>query len=279
MSRNVKIALIQQHAKTDIMDNLDRGVMAMEEAAKKGAQIVAFSELAFSTFYPQHTAPQDFIDLAETIPGSTTNIFSQLARKLNVIVILNLLERKGDQTFDASPVINSDGKILGVTRMVHVIEAPYFHEKGYYTPSIGENLVHKTALGNIGIAICYDRHFPEYMRILTLMGAELVVVPQAGAIDEWTPGLFEAEMQVASFQNGYYTALCNRVGEEESLTFEGKSFVTAPDGRIMTQAPAGEDHILYADLDLDEVNTSQASLYFLPDRREEIYKYWETEVK
>jgi len=109
------------------------------------------------------------------------------------------------------------------------------------------------------------------MRLLRLQGAELVVVPQAGAVGEWPPGLFEAELQVASFQNGYFTALCNRVGREECVTFEGKSFVTAPDGRILAQAPAGVDHLLIVDIDLAEVATSHAARHFLSDRRPETY--------
>ena len=155
--------------------------------------------------------------------------------------------------------------------MVHIYEGPCFHEKGYYAPGPPAPLVHHTAVGTIGVAICYDRHFPEYMRLLRLQGAELVVVPQAGAVGEWPPGLFEAELQVASFQNGYFTALCNRVGREECVTFEGKSFVTAPDGRILAQAPAGVDHLLIVDIDLAEVATSHAARHFLPDRRPETY--------
>lgn len=279
MSRKIKIALVQQHATSDLMDNLDRGVMAFETAAKAGAELVVYAELAFTPFYPQHTAAENRLKLAEAIPGPTTDIFCQLSRKHKIVTVLNLFERREKQTFDSSPVIDTNGKILGITRMVHVLEAPFFHEKGYYTPATGEDLVFKTNLGQIGIAICYDRHFPEYMRILALKGAELVVVPQAGAVDEWPPGLFEAEMQVAAFQNGYFVALCNRVGEEESLTFEGKSFVASPGGSIVDQAPAHEDHILISEIDLDQVKASQAAVYFLPDRREDVYNFWEIEKK
>jgi N-carbamoylputrescine amidase len=279
MSRKIKIALVQQHATTELMDNLDRGVLAFETAVNAGAQLVVFAELAFTPFYPQATATDNMLDIAETIPGPTTDIFCQLARRHQVVTVLNLFERRSKQTFDSSPVIDADGSILGITRMVHILEAPFFHEKGYYTPATGEDLVFKTQLGHLGVAICYDRHFPEYMRILALKGAELVAVPQAGAVDEWPPGLFEAEMQVAAFQNGYFVALCNRVGEEESLTFEGKSFVASPSGIIIDQAPAAKDHILISEIDLDMVKSSQASVYFLPDRREDVYNFWEIEKK
>lgn len=274
MSRKIKIALIQQHATHDKDDNLRRGVDAFEAAAKQGTKVIAFAELGLTYFYPQHPTKGDHLKLAESIPGRTIEIFSNLAKTWKTVVVLNLFETDGNKTYDSSPVIDADGTLLGVTRMVHIFEAPCFHEKGYYTPGDGKKLVYETAVGKIGVAICYDRHFPEYMRALGLQGAELVFVPQAGAVGEWPSGLFEAEMQVAGFQNGYFTALCNRVGKEDCVTFEGKSFVTAPDGRIIAQAPAMEDHILVCEIDLDEVKKSHARQHFIPDRRSELYSIW-----
>ena len=112
------------------------------------------------------------------------------------------------------------------------------------------------------------------MRSLALKGADVVFIPQAGAIDEWPPGVFEAEMQIAAFQNGYFTALCNRVGAEECLEFAGESFVCGPDGRVLARAPQGEDHILYADIELADVEESHARRLFLRDRRPELYADW-----
>ncbi len=120
------------------------------------------------------------------------------------------------------------------------------------------------------MAICYDRHFPEYVRALGLKGADLVVVPQAGAGDEWPPGLFEAELQVAAFQNGYFAALANRVGEEEGLTFAGESYVADPFGRVIARAPVGEEAILYAELDLSQLKQCPARRQFLPARRPDL---------
>jgi predicted amidohydrolase len=158
--------------------------------------------------------------------------------------------------------------------MVHITDYPCFHEQGYYAPGDTGAPVFDTGAGRIGVAICYDRHYPEYMRALALAGAEVVVVPQAGAVDEWPDGLYEAELRVAAFQNGYFTALCNRVGAEENLDFAGESFVCAPDGRVVARAPQGSDHILYADLDLDQVESSHAQKLFLRDRRPELYADW-----
>ncbi len=267
----MKIALIQQHATQDRENNLKRGVAAFHEAAKSGADLIAFAELGFLPFLPQFPAGPDAAQRAEPIPGPTTKIFSQLARQYGAVVVLNLFEKAGKKTYDASPVIDADGTLLGVTRMVHIMEGLGFYEKGYYTPGDKGEFVFETKVGKVGVAICYDRHFPEYMRNLGLQGAEIVVVPQAGALGEWTEGIFEAELQVAAFQNGYYTALVNRVGKEEALHFAGESFVVDPDGRILAQAPADEDCILYTEIDPTYASQCTAKQFFLPDRRPEVY--------
>lgn len=268
----MRIALVQQHAGEDPADNRARGRAAFLEAARNGADLVAFAELAFTRFYPQAPATDASPGLAETVPGPTTDLFGALARETGTVAVLNLFERDGVRTFDSSPVIDADGRLLGVTRMAHIMEGPGFHERGYYTPGDQENFVFATAAGRVGVAICYDRHFPEYLRGLRLAGAELVVVPQAGAVGEWTEGIFEAELQVAAFQNGYYAALVNRVGREDALEFAGESFVTDPDGRVIARAPRGLDHILYADCDLSKNAASHAARHFLEDRRPEVYR-------
>jgi predicted amidohydrolase len=268
----MKIALIQQHATEDLEGNLRRGIENFRHAAEAGARIIAFAELAFLPFIPQFPAGPDATERAEPIPGRTTQLFSELAREYGVVTVLNLFEKEGAKTFDASPVIDTDGSLLGITRMAHIMEGPGFFEKGYYTPGDNLSFVYKTKVGKIGVAICYDRHFPEYMRNLALQGAELVFVPQAGAVDEWPPGVFEAELQVAAFQNGYFAALVNRVGKEEVLEFSGESYVVDPWGRILAQAPRGEDHILYAECDLNKIPKCPAKSHFFRDRRPDLYR-------
>ncbi len=270
----MRIALIQQRAGPDKTANVERGLAALETAAKAGAELVCFAELAFEPFYPQRRAEPGYAELAEPVPGPTSVAFARRARELGVVVILNLFERDGERCFDCSPVIDADGTLLGRTRMVHITDFPCFHEKGYYAPGDTGAPVYDTKACRVGVAICYDRHYPEYMRALALGGAELVVVPQAGAVGEWPEGIYEAELRVAAFQNGYFSALCNRVGDEERLTFAGESFVCAPDGRVVARAPAGEDHLLLADLDLGEVERSAARRLFLADRRPELYRVW-----
>jgi N-carbamoylputrescine amidase len=199
-------------------------------------------------------------------------MFSRLAKETGVAAVLNLFERDGGRTYDSSPVIDADGRLLGVTRMVHIMEGPGFHEKGYYTPGDGPDFVFETAVGRVGVAICYDRHFPEYMRGLRLLGAELVVIPQAGSVGEWPEGLFEAEVRTAAFQNGYHAALVNRVGREESLEFAGGSFVAGPGGTVIARAPEGQEAVLYADCDFAANRDSHAGRHFLADRRPGVYR-------
>ena len=268
---SLKVALVQQHATADPEENRERGSRAFLEAARAGAGLVAFAELAFTPFYPQVPAGPESGRAAETVPGPTTDLFGRLARETGAVAVLNLFERDGGRTYDSSPVIDADGRLLGRTRMVHIMEGPGFHERGYYTPGDGANSVFGTKAGRIGVAICYDRHFPEYMRALRLLGAELVVIPQAGAVGEWPEGLFEAEVRTAAFQNGYYAALANRVGREEVLEFAGQSFVADPDGTVVARAPQGRDAILYAECDFARNRACHAARHFLDDRRPDVY--------
>lgn len=268
---SVRIALIQQHAGPSVRENLERGAEAFVRAARKGAQLIAFAELAFSRFHPQRPARTNPIAKAEPVPGPTTELFRCLAAEHGVVTILNLFERKGTKTYDASPVIDADGRLLGVTRMMHIMEGPGFHERGYYHRPRPGRFVFPTAVGRVGVAICYDRHFPEYMRGLALLGAEIVVIPQAGTAGEWPEGLFEAEVRVAAFQNGYFAALANRVGREPVLRFAGGSFVADPDGRVIARAPEGRDAVLFADCDRALIARSAARRHFLEDRRPSAY--------
>ena len=270
----MKIALIQQHATHDKAGNIARGLAALEQAARSGAALACYAELAFEWFHPQCPAEGDVTALAEPIDGPLVDAFQRCARELGIVVVLNFFEREGDRTFDSSPVIDADGTLLGVTRMIHITEYPCFHEQGYYTPGDQGAPVYQTKAGRVGVSICYDRHFPEYMRALALAGADLVVVPQAGETGEWPEGLYEGEMRVAAFQNGYYVALCNRVGAEDRLNFGGESFVCAPDGTVIARAAQGRDDTLYADLDLATAERSHARQLFLKHRRPELYAGW-----
>lgn len=267
----MRIALVQQHATHDRSENLARGLAAARGAIDRGAEVIAFAELAFEWFHPQHARPGGPpVALAETIPGPTTDRLAALAREHGVVVIPNLYERDGARTFDTTAVIDADGSLLGVTRMLHITRYEGFYETDYYAPGDRLAPVFATRHGRIGVAICYDRHYPEVMRALALGGAQLVVVPQAGTVGEWPEGLYEAELRVAAFQNGYFTALVNRVGREDVLDFAGESFVCDPDGSVVARASSQRDEVLVHDLDLAQVERSIARRLFLRDRRPEI---------
>ena len=266
-----RIALIQQVAGPDPAVNLQRGLAHARQAASEGAQIIAFAEVAFQRFFPQERLVGDRFRFTEPIPGPTTEAFAALARELAVVIILNLYEREGDRAFDSSPVIDADGRLLGTTRMMHITHYDGFFEQDYYDPGDTGAPVYDTSYGRIGVCICYDRHYPEYLRALALQEAQLVVIPQAGSVGEWPEGVYEAELQAASFQNGYWMALANRVGAESHLTFAGASFVTDPDGSVVTRAPEGEEAILYADLDFGRVESSAARTLLMRHRRPDQY--------
>lgn len=270
----MKFALVQQKCTDDIEQNLQRGLQAARKAAQNGSKIICFPELAFEPFYPQFNHPSNPEEYAQPIPGPITKAFSELASELEVIFVLNLFEIDGQKTYDSSPVINSDGSIMGITRMVHITDYACFHEQKYYAPGNHGAPVYDTPFGKVGIAICYDRHYPEYMRALALNGADIVFVPQAGAVGEWPEGLYESELRTAAFQNGYFTALCNRTGKEPKLTFAGQSFVCNPSGEIIARAGEVVDEILYCDVDLSETKNSHAKQLFLKDRRPELYADW-----
>lgn len=130
----MKIALVQQYATKSRKDNIRRGLLALEEAASNGIDLIAYPELAFNWFLPQKPFSPEILQYAESIPGPTTRMFCQKAKELGVVVVLNLFEKDENRTYDSSPVIDADGSIVGKTRMIHIINAPLFHEKGYYSP-------------------------------------------------------------------------------------------------------------------------------------------------
>jgi len=272
----MKIGLIQHACGPDRAVNLARGLQAMADAKAEGASLVAFPELAIDRFFPQRRDAPEAGCLAEPVPGPTTDAVARRAAELGLVTIFNLYERdlRSGRCFDSSPVFDADGSLLGVTRMIHITDYPGFHEQAYYSPGDLGAPVYDTRVGAVGVAICYDRHFPEYMRALGLAGAELVVIPQAGAVDEWPEGLYEAEVRTAAFQNGYFAALCNRVGTEEQLTFAGESFVVDPSGRVIATGKRLEEDLLIVDVDFSHCSSSHARRLFWRDRRPDLYREW-----
>ncbi|MEM8960520.1 MAG: nitrilase-related carbon-nitrogen hydrolase [Acidobacteriota bacterium] len=273
----MRIALAQLSSTEDRAVNLDKVIDAIDRAAAEGAELFVVPEVVLDRFFPQYRCPEgiDRRTLAEPVPGPTVDRLAAKAREHEMVIVFNLyeLDEEGN-TFDSSPVIDADGSLLGVTRMVHITDFPRFHEQDYYTPGNSGAPVYDTRVGQIGVAICYDRHYPEYMRALGVAGAELVVIPQAGVFGEWPEGMYEAEVRTAAFQNGYFTALCNRVGVEDDMTFAGESFISDPEGRIVARGRVLEEDLVIADLDLGAARESTARRLFYRDRRPELYAAW-----
>lgn len=272
----MRIALAQQHAAPDRDRNLDRAVEAVRAAGRREADLVIFPELAVDRFFPREPGG-DAASAAEPVPGPTTDRIGAAAREAGAVVVFNLYEEdERGRRFDSSPVIDADGEVLGVTRMVHITDFEGFHEQDYYDPGDRGAPVYDTEAGRIGVAICYDRHYPEYMRALGVAGAEVVAIPQAGVVGEWPEGLYEAEVRTAAFQNGYFAALCNRVGEEGEMTFAGESFVADPEGQVVVRGPAGEDDLVVTEVDPGRCADSTARRLFWRDRRPDLYGDWLT---
>jgi len=270
--RKVKVGLAQISASENKEKNVEKGIDYLFEASKNDVDIVCFPEMGFQRFFPQFPANPELFETAEFIPGPTTEKFSKVAQELNLIVILNIFEKDGKgRFFNSSPVINRAGEVTGISRMIHIAEEPFFYEKYYYHPGTGGFPVYDTDVCTFGIAICYDRHYPEQMRILTLKGAEIIFIPQAG-IKENPIRFYEIEMQSCSFSNQIFTVLVNRVGKEGGTEFAGGSFITAPSGELMVRAGDSHEEFVIAELDLSEIEKLRIERPFLRDRRPNLYE-------
>jgi beta-ureidopropionase len=271
----VRTALAQLAASPDRSANLDKALDVMGRAREAGAELIAFPEVILDRFFPQHPGDEKALALAEPIPGPTTERIAARARELGLVTVFNTYELDGrGRRFDSSPVFDADGRLLGVTRMIHITDYEGFHEQDYYHPGDKGVPVYETRAGRVGVAICYDRHYPEVMRGLGVAGAELVVIPQAGTVGEWPEGLYEAEVRTAAFQNGYFAALANRVGDEGKLHFSGESFVADPEGRVIARGESLKEDLVLADIDLSQCARSTARRLFWRDRRPELYRDW-----
>lgn len=270
MKKVVRIALAQVSSEEEKEKNIKKALTFMQKAREKNANIICFPELCSTFFIPQYRADKKLFDLAEEVPGPTVKRFQEQAKKLNLVTIINLFERAGPgEYYDTSPVIDSNGKLLGMYRMVHIAELPNYNEKFYYWPGNTGYQIFETRHAKIGVAICWDRHFPEVMRILALKGAEIIFAPTAGAVREYLP-VWELEIQAHSVANQVFIGLPNRVGKEEKMTFYGRSFITSPKGEVIARA-GEEEELLIANLDLGLIEEARQLWPFFRDRRPETY--------
>ena len=273
MGREVRIALAQVAVAPEREHNVEKALGMMADASEAGAQLIVFPEMSVDPFFPQYRADKTFFDLGVPVPGLVTDRIQEEAGKLGLATVINLFERAGPgRYYDCSPVFDGNGNYLGKQRMTHILEGPGYNERYYYWEGDSGYPVFDIGSLQIGVAICYDRHFPEGMRALALGGAELIVIPTATAsLEAQFRAVWEVEMQATAVANGLFVAVANRAGADGGLTFFGGSFAVDPYGRVLARAPEDDVALLLVDLDLDLVEQARRDMPFLRDRRPDTY--------
>lgn len=268
----MKIAVAQTHGSSDRDANRGQVKRLVEKASQDGAQLVVFPEMSVLEFFPRVPHRYEFFELSEPIPGPTLDWFANLVRDNKIHIVYNHYERSPERLFfDASVVIDRTGRYVGRQRMMHLGEEPGYNEKFYYTPGWDVYRVFELEGWRFGIAICYDRHFPEVFRSFILQGAELVLVPTAVAASEPFAEVYELEMKAAAVTHGVYIAMANRAGSEPPLEFFGRSMVIAPLGRIVGSLDSQPNEVCTVDISKESVTKARTLLPFLRDRRPETY--------
>jgi len=279
----VTVGLVQMTCSTDPDANLKKAVARVEAAAKKGAQIICLQELFRSQYFCQTEDYQKF-DLAEPIPGPSTEALSKAAKKHNVVVVASLFERRTPGIYhNTAAVIDADGKLLGKYRKMHIPDDPLYYEKYYFTPGDLGFRTFRTKYAEIGVLVCWDQWYPEGARLTALKGAQILFYPTAIG---WHPSekarygkaqhdSWETIQRSHAIANGLYVAAPNRVGHEgdkkNGIQFWGQSFVCDPQGQIIEKASAEKEEILIAKLDLALIERVRRNWPFLRDRRIDAY--------
>ena len=252
----MKLAMAQMRMGTSVEENLEKTLRLIEQAEKGGADLIFFPEVQLSPFFPQYEKA-DAERWAMTADGTEITAIRDACRKFRIHASPNVHLKQGENRYDASLMIGSDGEILGISKMVHIAQAKFFYEQDYYTPSDDGFKVYDTPFGKIGVVICFDRHLPDGIRSCAKQGAELVIIPTANILGEPLE-LFEWEVRVQAFQHTVFTAMCNRVGPEGELAFAGQSLLAAPDGGLQFKA-GGEDELYLLDVPLEEARQTRIS--------------------
>lgn len=278
---SLTLGLTQARDLGDPSKNLERHEELVRQAADQGADVVCLQELFRTSYIPQVEDPERF-DLAEPIPGETTDRMGELAAELGVVVVAPIFERRTSGVYhNSAAVIDADGSLAGTYRKMHIPHDPNFYEKFYFTPGDADEdgfRVFDTAVGRIGVLICWDQWFPEGARLTAMKGADLVLYPTCIGHAEADEDVYEEQLeawQVAqrahALANGTFVAAANRVGREGTITFWGRSFVADPFGRVVAQAPFNEEHVLVHELDLERIEATRRAWPFLRDRRPDAY--------
>lgn len=278
--------MVQQHCTGDIRANIARLSANIRACAAGGAQLVVLQELHNSVYFCQ-TEDAALFDLAETIPGPSTETFGPLAREFGIVLVLSLFEKRAKGLYhNTAVVLEKDGGIAGMYRKMHIPDDPGFYEKFYFAPGdLGFRPV-RTSVGNLGVLVCWDQWYPEAARLMALNGAEILIYPTAiGGVG--TDSEEEQETQRNAWQlvqrghsvaNGLPVVAVNRTGREEDpsgrtpgLEFWGTSFATGPQGEILTQFGPDEEGVRVVEIDLDRTEYVRRGWPFLRDRRIDAY--------
>ncbi|MDS1031373.1 carbon-nitrogen hydrolase [Porphyromonadaceae sp. NP-X] len=282
----MKVALIQQSNGKDISENLDKLQKNIRKCAAAGAQLVVLQELHNSLYFCQTENP-DCFDLAETIPGHSTDYFGKLAKELGVVLVLSLFEKRAAGLYhNTAVVLEKNGAIVGIYRKMHIPDDPAYYEKFYFTPGDLGFVPIQTSLGKLGVMVCWDQWFPEAARLMALAGAELLIYPTAIGW-ETTDSEEEKHRQLDAWvtiqrshaiANGLPVISCNRVGHEDDpsgltsgIRFWGNSFVAGAQGEMLAQASHQEEENLLVDIDLSRNEKVRRIWPFFRDRRIDFY--------
>jgi len=278
-----RVGLVQTACGLDPQVNLDLAIRKVREAAAKGAQIICLEELFRSQYFCREEDARLF-DLAETIPGPSTDALSPVAKELGVVIIASLFEKRAIGLYhNTVAVIDADGTLLGIYRKMHIPDDPLFFEKFYFTPGDLGFRAFDTKFGRIAVLICWDQWYPEAARLASLTGAKILFYPTAIG---WHPAE-KAEFGVAqhdawrtaqrahAIANGIFVAAVNRVGFEgppdRGLEFWGQSFVSDPFGRVLAEASHDQEEILIVECDVNVMEEVRRGWPFLRDRRIDAY--------
>ncbi|MCL2134179.1 MAG: carbon-nitrogen hydrolase [Candidatus Bathyarchaeota archaeon] len=282
LEKTVILGLIQTTVSENLTANLEKTINKIEEAAKKGAQIICLQELYHTQYFPQKEKEeqQNTTKYAETIPGKSTQIFCKLAKKHKIVIIIPLYEQAlNNKFYNSVVVVNTNGKLLKTYRKIHIPQDPMFYEQNYFAQGDLGYQIYNTTFAKIAVLICYDQWFPEAARICTLQGADIIFYPTAiGYIRGHVSGdgdwqdAWQTVQRSHAIVNGVHVAAVNRVGSEGDLEFWGGSFICDAFGTILAQA-GGKEEILIAEVDLSFNKRVRDGWGFLKNRRPDTYKF------
>ena len=284
--RKLRVGFLQQHNTADTKDNMLRLGEGITDLAKRGAKLIVLQEL-HNTLYFCQTEDVDLFDLAEPIPGPSTTFYCELAKKLGVVIVASLFEKRAPGLYhNTAVVIESNGEIVGKYRKMHIPDDPAYYEKFYFTPGdLGFHPI-QTSVGKLGVLVCWDQWYPEAARLMAMQGAEMLIYPTAiGYADNDTPEeqqrqrmAWQTVMRGHAVANGLPVIAVNRVGFEPDpsgqtpgIQFWGTSFVAGPQGEIVYEASTDDEESIVVEIDMDRSEQVRRWWPFLRDRRIDAY--------